>query len=58
MSVVYMALTFQTTKKEGIGIGLSICKSIIETHGGEISVKNNQTVGATFLFTLPTTTKT
>lgn len=48
---------FQTTKREGIGIGLSICKSIIQAHGGEISVRNNQTAGATFSFILPTTNR-
>ncbi|WP_232203019.1 MULTISPECIES: HAMP domain-containing sensor histidine kinase [Nitrosopumilus] len=39
-----------TTKQEGTGLGLASCKSIIEQHGGTISVKNNPT---TFTITLP-----
>ncbi|MEW5758830.1 MAG: DUF4118 domain-containing protein [Candidatus Omnitrophota bacterium] len=37
----------------GIGLGLSICKGIIEAHGGEITAKNNTGLGATFIITLP-----
>ena len=37
----------------GIGIGLSICKSIILAHNGSISAENNKDGGATFRFTLP-----
>ena len=37
----------------GIGIGLSICKSIISAHKGTISAENNKDGGATFRFTLP-----
>lgn len=37
----------------GIGIGLSICHSIIKAHGGELSARNVETGGAEFTFTLP-----
>ncbi|MBA8882082.1 PAS domain-containing sensor histidine kinase [Phyllobacterium myrsinacearum] len=44
---------FVTTKPGGMGIGLSISKRIVESHGGEISVQRNENGGATFRFTLP-----
>jgi C4-dicarboxylate-specific signal transduction histidine kinase len=44
---------FYTTKPEGIGIGLSISRSIVEAHGGRISVSANAPHGAVFRFTLP-----
>jgi len=44
---------FFSTKAEGIGMGLSICRSIIEAHGGRIWAENNQTRGSVFSFTLP-----
>jgi two-component system sensor kinase FixL len=44
---------FVSSKASGMGIGLSICKRIIESHGGTITVTRNAAGGATFDFTLP-----
>jgi two-component system sensor kinase FixL len=44
---------FYTTKPGGLGLGLAISRTIVETHGGNIRAENNANGGATFYFTLP-----
>ena len=44
---------FVTTKEEGMGVGLSICKAIVESHGGRIWFAPNDGGGTAFHFTLP-----
>lgn len=43
---------FVTTKKHGMGVGLSICRTIVEAHGGKIWAESKQGVGTAFRFTL------
>jgi signal transduction histidine kinase len=44
---------FYTTKSSGVGMGLSICRSIIDAHGGRLWTDANEPRGAVFQFTLP-----
>ncbi len=44
---------FQTTKQDGMGVGLSICQMIVEAHGGRIWAEPNQPQGVVFRFQLP-----
>ena len=44
---------FRTTKANGLGLGLPICRSIINAHGGRLWAMNNHGRGATLIFTLP-----
>ena len=45
--------SFYTTKAEGMGMGLAICRSIAEAHGGRIDAEQNQPRGAVFQLTVP-----
>jgi signal transduction histidine kinase len=44
---------FYTTKPDGLGIGLSISRSILEVHGGELTAGNQPSGGAEFVVALP-----
>jgi hypothetical protein len=48
---------FYTTKSSGVGMGLSICRSIIEAHGGRLWADANEPRGAVFQFTVPSVEK-
>ena len=44
---------FFTTRPEGMGMGLAVCRTIIDAHGGKMGARNNAERGATFYFTIP-----
>jgi signal transduction histidine kinase len=52
-SLEHLFAPFYTTKPGGLGMGLSICRSIVEAHGGRIWVTANSPQGAIFQFTVP-----
>ena len=49
----YTGIKRSPDSRRGIGLGLALCRSIVQAHGGEIKVSNIQPHGARFLFTLP-----
>jgi C4-dicarboxylate-specific signal transduction histidine kinase len=48
---------FYTTKHEGTGVGLSICRSIVDDHGGVLWAAHKEPAGSVFRFTVPTITR-
>ena len=51
-------LPFQTTKPDGLGMGLAICRTLIEALGGRIGFESSAQNGTTFYFVLPRSTET
>jgi signal transduction histidine kinase len=49
--------SFYTTKPSGMGLGLSICRSIVDAHGGRLWADANESRDAVFQFTLPAENK-
>ncbi|MCY1384640.1 Sensor protein FixL [compost metagenome] len=47
---------FFTTKPEGMGLGLSLCRTVVEQHGGQLLYEDNEPQGTIFRFTLPAQT--
>ena len=52
-AVEHLFEAFYTTKASGLGLGLSICRSIVEAHNGRLWASQNEPQGATFHFTVP-----
>jgi two-component system sensor histidine kinase DctS len=47
---------FFTTKAEGMGLGLSLCRTVVEQHGGQLEFEAQAPKGTVFRFTLPMAT--
>jgi two-component system sensor histidine kinase DctS len=52
-AATHLFTPFFTTKAEGMGLGLSLCRTVIEQHGGALSYEAAQPSGTIFRFTLP-----